>query len=127
MPATALTLHRSKMNAGRYNISVVNGTTFTLAPIWQVDNLPVNLTGYSADMQVRDVSNNLIVELSTANGKATIQPALGQTTFILTAAQTAAGVLPPGNYTYAFNLTDSSSNVYQILNGAFTVTASVIQ
>jgi len=115
------------MNAGRYNISVVNGTTFTLAPIWQVDNLPVNLTGYSADMQVRDVSNNLIVELSTANGKATIQPALGQTTFILTAAQTAAGVLPPGNYTYAFNLTDSSSNVYQILNGAFTVTASVIQ
>ena len=115
------------MNAGRYNITIINGTTFTLAPIWQVDNLPVNLTGYTADMQVRDVSNNLVVELSTANGKAVISPALGQTTFTLTPTQTSAANLPVGNYTYAFNLTDGSSNTYQILNGAFVVQASVIQ
>jgi len=115
------------VNAGRYNITIINGTTFTLAPIWQVDNLPVNLTGYSADMQVRDVSNNLVVELSTANGKAVISPALGQTTFTLTPTQTSAANLPVGNYTYAFNLTDGSSNTYQILNGAFNVQASVIQ
>ena len=115
------------MNAGRYNISVINGTTFTLAPIWQIDNLPVDLTGYSADMQVRDVSNNLIVELSTANGKATIQTGLGQTTFTLTATDTEPTALPSGNYQYAFNLSDSQGNVYQILNGAFVVSASVIQ
>jgi hypothetical protein len=115
------------VNAGRYNITIINGTTFTLAPIWQVDNLPVDLTGYSADMQVRDVSNNLIVELSTFNGKAVISPALGQTTFTLTPTQTSAANLPVGNYTYAFNLTDGSSNTYQILNGAFNVQASVIQ
>jgi len=115
------------VNAGRYNITIINGTTFTIAPIWQVDNLPVNLTGYTADMQVRDVSNNLVVELSTANGKAVISPALGQTTFTLTPTQTSAANLPVGNYTYAFNLTDGSSNTYQILNGAFNVQASVIQ
>jgi len=115
------------VNAGRYNITIINGTTFTLAPIWLVDNLPVNLTGYTADMQVRDVSNNLVVELSTANGKAVISPALGQTTFTLTPTQTSAANLPVGNYTYAFNLTDGSSNTYQILNGAFVVQASVIQ
>ena len=115
------------MNAGRYNITIINGTTFTLAPIWQVDNLPVDLTGYTADMQVRDVSNNLVVELSTANGKAVISPALGQTTFTLTPAQTDPTDLPAGNYTYAFNLSDGSGNVYQILNGAFVVQASVIQ
>ena len=78
-------------------------------------------------MQVRDVSNNLVVELSTANGKAVISPALGQTTFTLTPTQTSAANLPVGNYTYAFNLTDGSSNTYQILNGAFNVQASVIQ
>jgi len=115
------------VNAGRYNITIINGTTFTIAPIWQVDNLPVNLTGYTADMQVRDVSNNLVVELSTTNGKAVISPALGQTTFTLTPTQTSAANLPVGNYTYAFNLTDGSSNTYQILNGAFNVQASVIQ
>lgn len=115
------------MTPGRYNITVVNGTTFTLAPIWNIDNLAVNLTGYSADMQVRDVSNNLIVELSTANGKATIAPGLGQVTFTLTPTQTSPANLPAGNYNYAINYTDSASNVYQILNGAFTVTASVVQ
>jgi flagellar hook assembly protein FlgD len=112
---------------GRYNINVVNGTTFTLAPIWNINNLAVNLTGYSADMQVRDVSNNLIVELSTANGKAVVSPGLGQVTFTLTATQTSVANLPAGNYTYAINYTDSASNVYQILTGAFVVTTSAVQ
>lgn len=115
------------MNPGRYNITVVNGTTFTVAPQWLINNLPVNLTGYSADMQVRDVSNNLIVELSTANGEAVINAALGTVTLTLTAVQTAVGVLPVGVYTYGLNLTDSSNNVYQILAGNFAVTASVVQ
>jgi len=115
------------VNPGRYNITVINGTTFTLAPQWLIDNLPVNLTGYSVDMQVRDVSNNLIVELSTANGKIVITPAIGTVTLTLTAAQTASNVLPAGTYTYGLNLTDSNSNVYQILAGNFSVTASVVQ
>jgi len=115
------------VNPGRYNITVVNGTTFTLAPQWLINNLPVNLTGYSADMQVRDVSNNLIVELSTANGKIVITPALGTITLTLTATQTSAANLSAGVYTYGLNLTDSNSNVYQILAGNFSVTASVVQ
>lgn len=112
-------------NPGRYNISVYQGTTFTLAPVWKVDNLPVDLTGYSADMQVRDISNNLITELSTANGRAVISTGLGQTTFTLTATQTAA--IAVGTYTYGFNLTAPGGYVYQILNGAFVVNASVVQ
>ena len=112
-------------NPGRYNISVYQGTTFTLAPVWKVDNLPVDLTGYSADMQVRDISNNLITELSTANGRAVILTGLGQTTFTLTATQTAT--LAVGTYNYAFNLTSPGGYVYQILNGAFVINASVVQ
>jgi hypothetical protein len=115
------------MQPGRYNITVVNGTTFTLAPSWQINNLAVNLTGYSADMQVRDISNNLIVELSTANGNAVITPAIGQVTFSLTATQTSAANLPVGNYNYAINLTDSVGNVYQILQGVFAVVTSAVQ
>ena len=113
------------MNPGRYNITVYKGTTFQLSPTWKVDNLPVDLTGYSADMQVRDVSNNLITELSTANGRAVISAALGTVALTLTATQTAA--LAAGNYNYALNLTDSAGNVYQILQGAFIVNASVVQ
>ena len=111
------------MNPGRYNITVYQGTTFALSPVWKVDNLPVNLTGYSAKMQVRDISNNLIVELSTSNGKIVITPGIGQIALALTATQTAA--LAVGNYNYDLNLTDSASNVYKILEGAFILKASV--
>ena len=113
------------MNPGRYNITVYAGTTFQLSPTWKVDNLPVDLTGYTADMQVRDVSNNLITELSTANGRIVINAALGQINLTLTAAQTAA--LSVGNYNYALNLTSPGSIVYQILQGAFILNASVNQ
>lgn len=114
------------MNPGRYNITVVNGTTFQLSPVWKVDNLPVDLTGYTADMQVRDISNNLIVELTTSSG-ISIAAALGQINLTLTATQTSAGNLPAGNYTYALNLTSSGGIVYQILTGNFIVVASVNQ
>ena len=113
------------MNPGRYNIAVVSGTTFQLAPTWKVDGLAVNLTGYSADMQVRDVSNNLIVELSTSNGKAVITGATGTVTLTLTAAQTAA--LAVGTYSYGLNLIAPDTTTYQILQGAFVVNASSVQ
>ena len=115
------------MNPGRYNITVVNGTTFQLSPVWKVDNLPVDLTGYTAAMQVRDISSNLIVELTISNGKISIASALGQINLTLTATQTSAANLPAGNYTYALNLTSSGGIVYQILTGNFIVTASVNQ
>lgn len=115
------------MNPGRYNITVYNGTTFQLSPSWLVNNVPVNLTGYSADMQVRDVSNNLIVELSTANGKAVITPATGTVTLTLSATDTATGTLAAGTYSYDLNLTAADSTVYKILQGAFVVNASVVQ
>ena len=113
------------MNPGRYNITVYKGTTFQLSPTWKVDNLPVDLTGYSAAMQVRDVSNNLITEISTANGRATIDGALGTVNLTLTATQTAA--LTAGNYNYDLNLTSPGSVVYKILQGAFIINASVTQ
>ena len=78
-------------------------------------------------MQVRDVSNNLIVELSTLNGKAVITPATGTITFTLTASQTSAANLPAGSYTYDINLSAPNGTVYKILQGVFVVNASVVQ
>lgn len=112
------------MNPGRYNINVYQGTTFTLAPVWKIDNLPVNLTGYTADMQVRVAPDQpIIVELSTSNGRAVITGALGKITLTLTAAQTAA--LAEGVYQYDLNLTAPNTTVTKILTGNFVVQASV--
>ena len=114
------------MNPGRYNINVYKGTTFTLAPVWKIDNLPVDITGYTADMQVRYATDTaIIVELSTANGRAVISGALGKVTLTLTASQTAA--LAANNYIYDLNLTAPDSTVTKILTGAFVVAESVTQ
>jgi hypothetical protein len=114
------------VNPGRYNINVYKGTTFTLAPVWKIDNLPVDITGYTADMQVRYATDTaIIVELSTDNGRAVISGALGKVTLTLTASQTAA--LAANNYIYDLNLTAPDSTVTKILTGAFVVAESVTQ
>ena len=69
----------------------------------------------------------------TATGDVTITATGGSakvgsdTIATLTATQTNTTNLPAGNYNYALNLTDSASNVYQILQGGFSVTTSVVQ
>lgn len=113
------------MNPGRYNISVIQGTTFALSPVWKIGGVAVTLSNYSADMQVRYASDtSIIVELSTSNGKITIDSAYGRINLGLSSSNTAA--LTPGTYQYQLNLTDNNANVtYAILAGSFTVVAAV--
>ena len=113
------------MNPGRYNLAVYQGTTFDLKPVWKIGGVPVNLTNYSADMQVRYATDTgVIVELSTSNGNATIDAAYGRVNLHLDATTTAG--LPIGTYQYDLNLTNNTDGtVYKILQGTFVVNASV--
>lgn len=113
------------MNPGRYNLAVYQGATFELKPVWKIGGVPVILNNYTADMQVRYAPDtSIIVELSTSNGRITIDPAYGRVNLNLTAAETAA--LPKGTYKYDLNLTDvTAAKTYKILEGAFIVNASV--
>lgn len=113
------------MNPGRYNLTVYQGVTFSLKPVWKIGGVPVIMSNYSADMQVRQAADtDIIVELSTANGKITIDSAYGRINLNLTASDTAA--LPAGTYKYQLNITDNNtSTTYGILEGAFVVVASV--
>jgi hypothetical protein len=112
------------MNPGQYNISVYQGTSFSLSPVWKIGGVPVILTGYTADMQVRaSTDTGIIVELSTFNGNIMIDGPYGRINLNLNAYQTAA--LTPGTYQYDLNLTDLSGFVSKILRGVFIVNASV--
>ena len=115
------------MNPGRYNITVVQGTTFTLSPQWLINNLAVNLTGYSATMQVRQFTDSPtpLTTASTANGKIVINGALGQINITLSATETATYTV--GNYIYSLQLTSSGGVVTEILNGNFVVSPSAVQ
>lgn len=115
------------MNPGRYNLAVYKGTTFDLKPVWKIGGVPVDLTNYTADMQVRYATDTaIIIELSTSNGRATIDAAYGRINLHISATDTTA--LTAGTYQYDLNLTNTiDSTVYKILQGVFIVNPSVTQ
>ena len=115
------------MQAGRYNITVVQGTTFTLAPQWLVNGLAVNLTGYTASFQVRQFTDSptYLLNATTSNGGIVITPATG--TITITAPASVTATWATGNYQYGLNLTAPDGvTVYQILQGGFVVAPTAV-
>jgi len=109
------------MTPGRYNIKVYQGATFELAPQWKIDGKYVNVSGYSANMVVRNSPNSpsAIVTLSSANGRILVGTTDGKFTLQLTATQT--GALAAGQYVYDLEVTSPSGKVTRLLEGGFIV------
>ncbi|AWJ93853.1 hypothetical protein Sp245p_28965 (plasmid) [Azospirillum baldaniorum] len=115
------------MAAGQYDIYIEQGATFTREIEWlQSDNTtPVDLTGYTARMQVRKTAKSPIVvaDLSTGNGRISLTPALGKIKLMLTATETAS--LKDGEYVYDLELQSGTGVVERLLQGTFTINAEV--
>jgi hypothetical protein len=109
------------MTPGRYNIKVYQGATFELAPQWKIDGKYVNVTGYTANMIVRNspTSTGSIVTLSSANGRILTGTTDGKFTLQLTAAET--GALAAGQYVYDLEVTSPGGIVTRLLEGGFIV------
>jgi hypothetical protein len=109
------------MTPGRYNMKVYQGSTWTLAPQWKIDGTYVNVTGYTANMDVKNsaTSETTIVVLSTDNGRITVGTTDGKFTLNLSAATTTG--LAAGNYVYDLEVTSPDSTVTRLLEGGFTV------
>lgn len=120
------------MSAGRYDITVEQGVTFDLPISYTNPNgTGVNLTGYSAKMQVREApASALFVEFNSsysANGfiflsgsaEAREDGANGNLRIFMTAANSAA--LAPFRGRYDLELTNTSGYVVRLLEGQFRV------
>jgi hypothetical protein len=114
------------MAAGTYDMVCEQGATFQRSLVWQDETeSPINLTGYSARMQVRPSikSTEVVTELTTANGRIVLYPLLGKIELNLTAVQTAA--LAAKQCVYDLELVSGSGFVTRLLQGAFTITPEV--
>jgi hypothetical protein len=110
--------------AGSYNFTIEQGATFNLLMTWRIDNVPVNLTGYTARLQARiDVDEtDTILSLTTGAG-ITLGGAAGTITLDQTATQTA--LLPKGEYVYDLELQSSGGIVTRLLQGELNISAEV--
>lgn len=114
------------MVAGVYDIVCEQGASFLRTLVWQDENeTPINLTGYTARMQVRPTvqSNTVLVSLTTENGAITLGGATGEVRLELTATQTNA--LPAGRAVYDLELVSTYGFVTRLVEGSFTVKAQV--
>lgn len=113
------------MTAGIYNTTIDQGSVWSVVLVYtDSNNTPVNLTGYTAAMQLRQNYNSATADLTltTANGGITIVGATGTITITATAVQT--GALDPGFYVYDLELT-SGSNISRLIQGQLTVAEQV--
>ena len=77
---------------GVLDITVIQGATFNPIFTYSINGLPVNLTGYTARMQIRPSvdSDTILATLTTENGGILITPLAGQIQLLMSATRTAA-------------------------------------
>jgi hypothetical protein len=112
--------------AGQKNFEVDQNATFSFIIEYKDNNgLPINLTGATAKMQVRDQKGGakLAFSLTSPSGGITITPLLGKLTIKMTPTQTNKLFYPKSSYDVM--ITDSNSNKIKLLEGYMTLSRSV--
>jgi hypothetical protein len=99
-------------------------TTYTSGGVVEW-NTPVPLSGYTAQMQIRETidSTTSIVELTSTNGGITINPTDYTITVNISATQTRSFTFPTA--VYSLELTDSGGIVTTFLTGNLTLVSEV--
>ena len=99
------------------NMAIYRGKTLAFDVIWG-GAAPINITGFSASLQARNTSGDLMLDLTNANGRIVIGGANGRLSFNAPAAMTRA-VDRPGHY--ELELVTPAGQVYRVISGKVTV------
>lgn len=114
------------MTAAQHDITIEQGATFTLNLVWRdANNVPVNLTGYTARMQVRSSYTDPTAQLSltTENGAIVLGGALG--TIAVTASATSTDDITVRSGVYDLELQASDGTVTRLVQGKVTISPEV--
>jgi hypothetical protein len=111
------------INPGTYNITCPQGATWDRTFTVTVGGTALNLTGYTAAMQVRESAGAATALVSLTNGSGITLGGTAGTIGVIVAA-TATAALSSGSYSYDIEL-NSGSTVTRLLEGAFNVTGNV--
>ena len=112
--------------AETYELNINQGSNLSLEiALKNSDGTPLNLTGYTARMQLRAsyTAPDIIVELTTENGRIIIIPLTGVVRLLLDASTTAAFIAK--NYVYDLETVSSTGFVTRVLQGEAIVSPEV--
>jgi hypothetical protein len=113
------------MAATTYDLLIEQGATFSQVITYKDNGVAVNLTGYTARMQVRATleAATALIELTTANGRIALGGTAGTITLSISATDTAA--LTSGRGVYDLELVSGSGIVTRLLQGVATISRNV--
>jgi hypothetical protein len=110
--------------AAHYDIFVEQYATWTLPVLWtDAAETPIDLSGGSALMQVRDRLGTVLIELSSTNGRITLGGAAG--TLLLTISDDDTSLLPTGLAAYDLIFETGDGVTTRLLEGSFYVEPGV--
>lgn len=110
------------MPAAKYNLLIEQGATFWLQLTWTIDDLPVDLTGYVARLQIRedyDSASPLVSLTSIDGGGITLN---GTGTIEIEIEHDVTASLTAGKHVYDLELESPGGEVYRLIAGRATVT-----
>lgn len=115
------------MAAGQVTLPVIEqGATYSHNIYWKSPSgVAIDLTGATAKMQLRSSVDSpiVILELSSANGRITIDPLLGKIS--LNVSSTDTTLLPAGKYVYDLEVFFYGGTVIRLIEGKVTIKAEV--
>jgi hypothetical protein len=109
---------------GTLNLTCYQGASFDRTLTWKIDGLAVNLTGYTARMQVRTTYSSATTALSLTSGSGITLGGAAGTILIEISATTTSG-LTEGQYVYDLELVSSTGSVTRLVEGTFIVDPEV--
>ena len=111
----------------RYDMTIYQGANFERVLTWSLGEPSelVNLTGHTARMQLRTIpaSDDVVLELTTENGRISLGGAAGTIGIDLTAAETEA--LAANQYAYDLEVVAPSGFVTRLVEGFVNVDPEV--
>lgn len=116
------------MAAGEYNITIEQGAVFRKVLTWtDSEDAPINLTGYTALMQIRkeDTGGDVIIELSTLNDKIVITPAEGKIELFIPATETAEFSFDSAYYDLELIPPSEEDETVRLLQGKVTLSTEI--
>jgi hypothetical protein len=112
------------MTPGLVNFVCPQGSTFRRTLTYSLDNVPIDLSGYSSRLQVRQAyySEDPIISLVSGSG-ITVGGSAGTIDILISASVTSN--FPTGTHVYDLEIVSPSNLVDRLIEGTFNVTPEV--
>lgn len=113
------------MTPGQVNLLCPQGSTFRRRLTYKIDDVPVDLSGYSSRLQVRQnyYSTDTILDISTSTSAITLGGSAGTIDILVSSGSTTD--FPAGTWVYDLEIESSAGIVDRLIEGNFVVTPEV--